>query len=351
MPEIANLQDARDRLARLYQLPPSLPDNLLDDYAQIAWFLCDGGRFQGALEEVSRNLWKLYINLGRDTRNRFTTAISLLGSQYGFMYDESKHCSTNVVVLVGAVDGASYLNWVKGGLFFKDDMDAKHGEHSHTLQWLAVAVAGKRFGLGIRQSASYLYRHIYEVKPTPAHSVIVPGFKLKPKGKDQAPRKDVSLWSWLVDCFPVSGAQGQGLPADESLFSESFRCPQYLMRYLFDSAGDDHFVATYLRYRYLRRRWLDQYASGYDSISGGATSKNYISHKLAADARLPQKRLTAIKGPDEQVSAFVRDLKDGKVIAKVSQNDADHAQRQGRKYHAVTMHGIQGELRDFTQYA
>jgi predicted pyridoxine 5'-phosphate oxidase superfamily flavin-nucleotide-binding protein len=37
-------------------------------------------------------------------------------------------------------------------VFFKDMMDAKHGEYTHTLQWLAVAVANKNGAVGLTES-------------------------------------------------------------------------------------------------------------------------------------------------------------------------------------------------------
>lgn len=349
MPEIANFADARQRLAALYDAPAQA--TLLDDYARIAEFLSDAGRFEAALDKVSEFLWAIYCKLGPETRNRFTTAIALLGRQHGFMYDESNRCATNVVTLLGAVDGAKYLEWVKSGIFFKDDMDAKHGEHSHTLQWLAVAVARERLGLQIQSSAGFLYRSIYNVRALPGQSVIVPGFKLKPKSNGQAARGGVSLWSWLVDCFPVSMANQQALPNAESLFSNTFRCPQYLMEYLFDRAGDEHFVATYLRYRYLRRRWIPGYSSQYSDISGGATSKTYMSTKLEKASQSNGSRLRAIPGTDDKPSAFARDTRNGNVVVKQAAEDADIVSRDKRTYVQITFHGRDGMLRNPGQYA
>jgi Family of unknown function (DUF5636) len=348
MPEIADFTDARQRLAALYEVPARA--TLLDDYARIAEFLCDAGRFEAALTKVSEFLWSIYCDLGKETRNRFTTAIALLGRQYGFMYDESNRCATNVVVLLGAVDGAQYLQWVKSGVFFKDDMDAKHGEHSHTLQWLAVAVARERLGLQIHSSANFLYRSIYNVKPLHGQSVIVPGFKLQQKSNAQAARGGVSLWSWLVDCFPVSMATGQTLPNTESLFSNTYRCPQYLMEYLFNRAGDEHFVATYLRYRYLRRRWIPEYSSKYSGISGGATSKTYMSTKLDKASQSSDSRLKPIPGVDGKTSAFTKDTRDSKVVVKQAAEDGDIGSRDKRKYWEMSFHGKKGQLRDPTQY-
>lgn len=92
------------------------------------------------------------------------------------------------------------------------------------------------------------------------------------------------LWSWICDCFPRTMSNSKDVPkAEGSVFSDSFRCPQVLMKYLFNEAPDDHFVATYLKYRYHRRRWVSSLKDSnlYGKISGGQTIKvsGITSHK------------------------------------------------------------------------
>lgn len=330
MQEVTGFDNARTRMATLFEVPPALPAGILDDYARIASFLSDRRQFTKALTSVSERLWSIYKSFDGKTRNKFTTAIARFSSQYGFMLDASNHALTNTVVLVGAIDGAQYLEWVKSGVFFKDDMDLKHGEHSHTLQWLAIAVARKEIGLAMRDDPSFLYKNIYEIKSRSSQKIIVPGFKLKQKSKEQAERNGVSLWSWLLDCFPLSTASNGAMPGGESLFTESFRCPQVLMQHLIDETGEDHFLGTYLRYRYRRRRWLSDKTAKYGDISGGATSKNYMKEKMKQ-----QPDWKGIAGEDGQVGAYVK-------TAKSATEDGEDK----RSYVDVVFHGQPGRLRD-----
>jgi hypothetical protein len=70
------------------------------------------------------------------------------------------------------------------------------------------------------------------------------------------------------------------MPQGDSLFSDTYRTPQIIMKFLLDTAKDDHFIAAYLRNRYKRRSWFDTTVNPkYDNVSGGATVKNLAVQK------------------------------------------------------------------------
>ena len=272
MPDFQFVHEAIDHITKSYKVRKGSPltDAHLVDYAQIAYFLSSAGNpFESALHKVSERLWDIYRDLGvtGGGGHRFTQALTTLAAIHGWQFDGHA-----MVVLMAGVEGEAYLNWVRAGTFFKDDMDAKHGEHSHTLQWLAIAEW--RQHLQLSAGADFLYKHIYDAMPQ--------------KGTEH------SLWSWLVDCFPTS-------MTGFSPASDSYRSPQYLMRYLFDAAPEDMFLKQYLLRRYGRRNWLVQ-GSGYANISGGATMKNHAVAKVVGEAPA----WTTLEGTKQDPKAAVR---------------------------------------------
>ena len=271
MPELQSPGDAQSTVATLFKVKKDTPATVLDDYAKIAWFFTQKPIFENALRLVSEKLWDKYREYqGKNPgwqRNLFTTAIRDVSLAYGWQYD-----GDSSVVLVGAVPPEKYLEWTSQGQFFKDDMDLKHGEHTHTFQWLAVAL--ERTALGLTNDPSYLYKNSFNVMTQSKKELIVPGFKSKTG--IQGPTSDYSIWAWVADCFPTSFADGKTMPQGASLFSDTYRTPQILMQYLLDTAPSDHFIAEYLRIRYKKRNWFtDGSARTYANVSGGATAKTH----------------------------------------------------------------------------
>jgi len=269
MPEIQSLNDAEDRVASLFKVSKGMPATILSDYAKIAWFFTQKPVFELALAQVSGMLWDKYRDyLWRNPgqRNLLTTAIRDVAIANGWQFDD-----TTNVVLVGAVTAEQYLAWTSKAQLFKDDMDLKHGEHSHSFQWLAVAAA--RATLNLSQTPVFLYQNVPNVLPQNKKSLIVPGFKTD--SGVQGAVQSYSIWSWVADCFPTSMATGRAIPAEESLFSDTYRTPQILMQYLLDLAPADHFIGEYLRSRYNKRSWIADKDHKYDSVSGGATVKSH----------------------------------------------------------------------------
>ncbi|MEW9570880.1 LirA/MavJ family T4SS effector [Rhodanobacter sp. Si-c] len=210
----------------------------LEDYAAIAVFLCDLVRFPRYLNSVSANLWSIYNMLPDGEGNRFTRAIGSMANDMGFSFQSHLKVSTptNVVLITG--DEPKFGSYVRNKLFWKDSMDGRHGEHSHSLQWLTIAHAEIT-----RNSAADLYAKSVDFRCTNGNG------------------EDIYLWSWLVDCFTedMKGAATKLPGGVETLGSNSFRAPQYLMDYLMiGPVGmlSEHFVAQYLYWRYRNRNWL-----------------------------------------------------------------------------------------------
>lgn len=249
MAELANVQEAHDHVLAHYKLRSGggLLERDFEDYARIAYFLSCRQDVAAAMRGVSERLWAcdVFRDDGPGDR-RFTSALVALAKGFGWEFGSPNE----MVVLLGAVSGEQYEAWTRAGTFFKDDMDAKHGEHAHSLQWLAIALWRKHIKL--QRAPDQLYRFVFDAMPK----------------KSGTP----SLWSWLVDCFPSSiGA---------APVSDSFRSPQYVMQWLFDEAPEDLFLKQYMLKRYRKRHWIKD-DGAYDGVSGGATLKNYKEAKIA----------------------------------------------------------------------
>jgi hypothetical protein len=328
MPETTTFPETKKRILDNFK---NVSDSYAADYAKIAVFLSTKDDFEKALTELSAALWGHYRALARSaddeealkqtgaTRNKFTLAMRAEGSKHGFGMASHDVVDTSRMVLVGAIDGDTYFARVKAGMFFKDMMDLKHGEHTHTLQWLAIARSCK-----LTNSAVDLYKNILAVEAK--KKVVVPGFKIG-KGEKQDAIPHVMLWAWLVDCFPMDSAKDGAMPAQESLFTAYYRSPQVVNRYLMDLKDDSHFLSLYLRYRYQKRNWFKPGETGYNAISGGATSKNW------GDAKQPN--IPGVKKLGNEGYLHVQDRKpySPDELAK-------------KHFKVVKLHGEQGTLID-----
>ena len=142
--EIADLDDARKRIGKNFRLPSGHED-YLEDYAKIAVFLTNEADFKAALQRVSAALWASYRGYPKDQRNKFTSALGSVAIPGGFTYTPTvlatMNDQPNGLVFSGGVSADKFAQSVTGKLFWKDDMNLRHGEHSHSLQWLAIAEA------------------------------------------------------------------------------------------------------------------------------------------------------------------------------------------------------------------
>jgi hypothetical protein len=251
-------------------------DQYIDGYSEICAFLSRPLEFQNKLAEVSKKLWFAYRNDPSES-NKFTRALSVIGSQLGFSVRQDYLATVqNGTVtdsspikfkLTGNDTGLGFF--LRNKLFWKDSMEALHGEHSHSLQWLAIAVAN----LGTALPVSQLYSQ--------AGSFVM-------SGTDGGADTNIYLWAWLADCFPQSMKKFGDTKVlngnKDNLTTDSYRSPQNITTYLvpLDNPIEGHFVSTYLFYRYTKRKWIKGNIGG--SIGGIANAKASTS---AAWSRSP----------------------------------------------------------------
>ena len=231
--------------------PPHEEDDVIQGMAEVVVFLCDTNRFNTALDTVSRDLWGIYVTLPRVMRNKFTRALGLLATSKGFTYQEHLSADTTrsgkshgTPIGVKLIAGDPFLGYLlRHRLFWKDSMDLWHGEHSHSLQWLAIAQA---------------------FPGTPWGTLSVPDLYACTAdfgGAAMGETRAIRAWQWTSDCFPTSLADNsETLKNGEKLVSDSYRSPQVITDYLLGKATKQpiqgHFVSNYLFHRYKNRGWV-----------------------------------------------------------------------------------------------
>lgn len=219
-------------------------DQYLDGYATIATFLCNAQRVEAALTQVSSDLWDAYRTFPANIRNKFTRALNKVAASYGFDYQNRFTVNTNNTRPIGIklVGGDPQLGYMlRNKLFWKDSMDLRHGEHSHSLQWLAIAQAHP----ALNPTVADLYSQTSAFRGTSKN--------------DQKGERSMLMWQWIADCFPsdMSRLATEEFLNGETLQSHSYRSPQVITDYLMNNGPiDGHFVSTYLFHRYKNRNWL-----------------------------------------------------------------------------------------------
>lgn len=269
--------------------------NDLNDFAKIAAFLCNSASFENSMNEVSRMLWKRYRSYDVNLKNKFTCAIGDLAAHYGFRFQNRTIDTSPSPVGIRLVGGDPQLGYMlRNKLFWKDSMDIRHGEHTHSLQWLAIA-HGVRTG-----NLASQYR---TVKSAPELYALTGHYRAKPKKmRDYT----ITMWQWLADCFPngFDKFYGDPLQNGETLHSHTYRSPQVITDFLLKSNGakpiDKHFVSTYLHWRYANRKWLNisetytkegkQVSVKYDGVPDKRATGSWEQSKNAAVADVRQLR-------------------------------------------------------------
>jgi hypothetical protein len=215
-----------------------IPKQRASDYAEIAVFLSDPDRWKPAVEEVSKLLREHYLAalLIRRT-NGFTSAISMIAPLLGF--PETRYH----LLLAGFTDPNTFKSYVRNGFFWKDAVSSYHGEHSHSIQWLALAQACKDKTLNINADISTLYKESvdYACKKPLYHA----------SSKED---RLLLLWDWLVDCFDY----GPSADFEANITSQTARSPTYLNKSLFnegEKVGSSSWLGQYLVARHNKRLW------------------------------------------------------------------------------------------------
>jgi hypothetical protein len=299
----------------------------IDDFARIAVFLSNRTNFDNAMETVSRKMWQAYIGLAATAHNKFSSALGVVARAAGFDFQQRFQLVTNGgpatppigIMLIAGDPQLGYM--LRNKLFWKDSMDSRHGEHTHSLQWLAI-----HEGAGTATPAAELYSYCADYRLQSAD--------------DGGSERSITIWQWLADCFsPDMGkaARDTELKNKELLQSDSARSPQVIMDRLMlgnPRAKHKHFISTYLYARYKKRSWLVE-VEEFDRETG----------KKVKDVRDLQNR--SIKPTASAVTAT------GKWVASPSSPDArmlrntaytPPATTVARASHAMNFHDIPGTL-------
>lgn len=286
--------------------------------AQIGAFLCNNQQFETQLRIVSESMWKHYMKLAVDERNKFTRVISLVAEPFGFRVSTRLAPDPNrgVAIQIKLIAGDPELGYMlRNKLFWKDSMHNRHGEYTHALQWLAIA---NKFG----RPAANLYAQAGNYRATSLE------------------RKTVFLWQWLADCFPSdmrADAAGTVLKSGETLESQSYRSPQVITDYLVRNMKGPlkgHFVSGFLCMRYDKRGWLladtkDKEGNKLKLKKLGGDSKGHAEGKKA----------------DGQWSNSTRPTETGRARwVRDAAHDVAAVVAHAHKTYEKTFHGIKGNL-------
>ncbi|WP_152250036.1 hypothetical protein [Xanthomonas maliensis] len=188
--ELKSKKHAKDCLEILF---PHIENK--EEYADIAWFLTEKGRFESVLEDVSKELWRLFPEM-RPGSNRLTRAIREMASRYGFSaYSDNQSFSARHVVYIDNIDGKTFVKNIQDKVLWKDSFGFGHGEFSHSYQWLSI---GMNFGWASGTAELYAGTAARSASGEPIYVQ---------EGADVIERR-VTLWQWLLDCVNEKSENG-----------------------------------------------------------------------------------------------------------------------------------------------
>ena len=193
------------------QLPSSGPKNYMAShqlkydmacYATLAKFLSDKEAVGRAAARLDGLLWGLVLDLDRQSwlgvGDLFLEALRRVGAAYGF---NRVYC----YALYKQVSPEAFRWVVSQKSLFHDAFTRPHGEYTHAVQWLLMAV---RFDQVLPVAELYKRSVAYVAKK---------GVTFTAQGEKTEP---VYLWNFLVDCF--KGEEN----FSENIDCQTFRCPQ-----------------------------------------------------------------------------------------------------------------------------
>ncbi|MEP0191067.1 MAG: LirA/MavJ family T4SS effector [Erythrobacter sp.] len=272
-------------------IPREDHEKYIRGYAMVCNFLTDDAAFKKALKRISLKLWLAY-NGDKSQSNKFTRAISVVAARHGFRvrrhdYPTVDHSTPMKFKLIGGDPQLGFF--LRNKLFWKDSMDRRHGEHSHSLQWLAISAGN----IGAPVAIPELYARSGE-------------FLMKTTAGDKC-----SAWQWVADSFPGKRDGGATVLAGtrkDDLQTKGYRSPQNIMSYLLsrDKAGglEKHFVASYLQAKDSGQ--LNRKIGADVWKQSGRSPKRYIKHNFTD--RLQKEKRAALgfgnKEGDETVRTF-----------------------------------------------
>lgn len=225
-----------DDVANFLRTTFGVPAEMAADYARIAVFLSVEKLWQPGMAAASDMLQDQYqYHVIKRHGNRLTSAISAAAKSLGFSpYAQG-------VILAGFTSVETFKDYVKKRAFWKDAVSSNHGEHSHSLQWLAIGIAARgKQDLSLTKPVSTLYQYAVDFSSTQT-------FLHSGRGEQAT----IYLRDFLVDCFDFGTQQPD---YKTNIHTQTARSPTYVNKYLFQS---DLWIGKYLTTRYDTRGWGD----------------------------------------------------------------------------------------------
>jgi Family of unknown function (DUF5636) len=185
-------------------------------YASLAKFLSDEEKVARAAAKLAGLLGEFALSLNQHCQNGvsdpFLEVLRNLGVFYGFH-------PTDCYILDDQVAPADFRWVVSHKSFFQDAFTRPHGEYTHAVQWLLMAV-------WFESSSS---------PPVPVADLYARSVAYISKAKKQfftGQRREpmverIYLWNFLVDCF-----EGPDEDFMTNIRCKTYRCPQYVTKNL-----------------------------------------------------------------------------------------------------------------------
>ena len=227
------------------QLPSSGPKNYMASpqlkldmacYARLAKFLSDKEAVGRAAAQLDGLLWGLVKDLDRQSwlgvGDLFLEALRRVGAAYGF---NLVYC----YALYRQVSPEAFRWVVSQKSLFHDAFTRRHGEYTHAVQWLLMAVRFESSDLNARIADLYARSVAYISKEGKQFIT-----RLTKDGKPIYER--IYLWNFLVDCFP-----GPDENYKANIRCQTYRCPQYVTN-KFVGLSPESWLGRHL----IRLRWL-----------------------------------------------------------------------------------------------
>ncbi|HEY5707497.1 MAG TPA: LirA/MavJ family T4SS effector [Terrimicrobiaceae bacterium] len=162
-------------------------------YAKYAIFLSDTAKVKSAANELSEILSRELVEQYK-TGIDFDLFLGILAAKFNF--------SSEVYTFNGQVLPENFAQVVSQKKLFRDLYTRPHGEYTHALQWLLLALVHRPDDVAgvYSRSTSYLSKKEFALR----------------KGSEK-----LHMWNFLVDCFDGE----EDYTANN--FARTFRCPQY----------------------------------------------------------------------------------------------------------------------------
>ena len=225
--------------------------NDMKDYAMLAKFLSNEGEVAGAAAKLAGLLGGFALSLNQHCRNGKialdATDAQIQGSVISDPFLEVlrnlsipyRFNPTDYYTLDGQVEPDAFRWVVSKKSFFRDAFTRPHGEYTHAVQWLLMAVRFASSGLNARIADLYARSVAYISKERKQFITRVP--------KEGKPTyKRIHLWNFLVDCF-----DGPDENYQENIRCQTYRCPQYVTNE-FVGLSPESWLGRHL----IRQRWL-----------------------------------------------------------------------------------------------